>query len=346
MAAALAAGLTPAEAQPPMTKSPPWFPDTFLFDGNVIHAKQPGHLLIAMNPQASTGKFEIRMGASDDDGRTWRITTPVYNDPTIDFFDPWIDRLPDGTLMIVFHGGHRLTVMRSTDDGATWKIDTLIRGEFVEGQWRRLPPAEPGGPERLALLYTSITSGDDRRSTFWIRTTTDGRHWTEPVAIADGGTLWDATRQGVGPVVDGTLAVVSSYRQSPLDSVAIVHTVLDVRTFQPLTPPHVIAKVAPQLKGTGVFPFIVSCPDGDHVFYSNWQPGPVNSLWEMTIKGDSIVKPPVAFYSRSHMMSGFGGVRIWFPWNGSPFLTWGELPNGPHTFVYSTPRPDLADCAH
>jgi hypothetical protein len=345
IAAALAAGLAPVEAQVPMPVSAPWFPDTFLFVGNVIHAKQPGHLLIGINNLAPSGLFEIRMGESDDDGRTWRMTGPVYSDPHVSFFDPWIDRLPDGTLLDVFHGGHALTVMRSTDDGATWQVDTVFRDGGVEGEWRLLPPVDSGGPSRLALIYT-VTRDDDHTSTYWIRTTTDGTRWSDPDSIGDGGAIWDATRVGVGAVVNGTVPLVYSYRPTPFDSVSIVATVLDARTLERRTPPHVVARVAPVFRGIGVFPIVLSCPDGDHVFYSNWQPGPMNALWEMTLRGDSITSPPTPFYQRAHMITGFGGVRFTFPWRGTPLLSWGELPNGPHTRVFSTPRPDLAGCAH
>ena len=328
-----------------MPVSPPWFPDTFLYLGNVLHAKQPGRLLVAVNPFAPSGQFEIRMGESDDDGRTWRMTNLVATDPHVSYFDPQIIRLPDGTMLIVFHGGGALAVMRSTDEGVTWRRDTVFHG--VEGQWRHIPPVDAGGPPRLALFYTvTALTKDTPTSTYWVRTTTDLRHWSDPDSIGDGGAIWDATRSGVGVIVDGVLPIVYSYRPTPFDSVSVITTTLDAHTLKPRTPPRVLAKVAPVLRGTGVFPIFLSCPGDDHVFYSNWEPGPVNSLWEMTLKGDSITSPARAFYQRAHMLTGFGGVRIIFPWYGPPLLRWGELPNGPHTKVFSTPRPDLAGCAH
>ena len=325
--------------------SSPWFPfDTCLYLGNTIRGRQPGHLITALDLRHN-GRFWIQMAESADDGRSWQIAAVAARDDAHDLWDPAVARLSDGSLLLEFHGGGVMTIMRSTDEGAHWTRVTVFLGRFSEGYWQPLPPAEPNGAPRLALLYaqTAIT----QTSMYWVRTTTDGSQWSDAVFVGDAGGIWDGTRASLGPVESdsgGIVHAVYSYRPTPTDSVRIMLATLDAHTLARRSPADTLLTVdLPQpWKGIGVFPVIAACPDGVHVIYDQHAPGApvaVQALWEVTRD-----RQPKAFLIRGPMLTGFG--RPWFVrlWSGVPQLSWPELPDGPHTKVFSLQRPDLANC--
>jgi hypothetical protein len=333
-------GAGSAAAQPPAL-SPPWLPDTFLYLGNIVRGLERDHLLAALELHHD-GRFEIHLAESDDDGHSWRFAGLAARDPSHDLYDPAMVRLPDGALLLEYHGGHVMTILRSTDDGASWSPAITFLGLNTEGFWREIPGRDPGSPPRVALLYT--VTHTDFTSTYWIRATTDGFHWTDAMPVGDAGAIWDGSRAALGPVENdsgGILHAVYSYRQLPTDSVSLMVVSLDAHTLERRSAPVVVGKTVPAWRGIGVFPVLVACPEGDHVIYSDYAVpnGPRVVIMELT-RGH----PPAPFLERGPMYTGFG--RVWFvpSWSGIPELAWPELPYGPHTNVFSTPRPDLAHC--
>ena len=325
--------------------SAPWFAfDTVMYLGSTVRGREPQHLIAALELRHN-GRFWIQLAESADDGHTWHITDNVAaRDATHDFYDPSLARLHDGSLLLEYHGGGAMTILRSTDEGQHWNRATAFLGRFSEGYWQPLPPAGPNQPPRLALLYAQTLS--TQTSQYWIRTTTDGSHWSNAAMVGDGGSIWDGLRAGLGPVESdsgGIMHVAYSYRPSPTDSVRIMLVTVDAHSLARRSPPDTLIKVPLKWKGIGVFPVVVSCPDGVHVIYDNptHPTGAEQALWEVTRNG-----PPKAVVSRGAMYTGFG--RPWFvpSWSGIPALSWPELPNGPHTQVFSYPRPDLAHCAY
>jgi hypothetical protein len=325
--------------------SAPWFPfDTCTFLGNTIRGQQPGHLIAALDLRHN-GRFWIQMAKSEDDGHTWRIAAVAAHDDSHDLWDPSVARLPDGSLILEFHGGGAMTILRSTDEGEHWSRATVFLGRFSEGYWQPLPPAEPNGKPRLGLLFAQTAS--TQTSTYFIRTTTDGFHWSDAVAVGDAGSIWDGTRAGLGPVEPdsgGIIHVAYSYRPAPADSVRLMLVTLDAHTLARRTPPDTLIKLRLNWKGIGSFPIVASCTDGVHVIYDGYEhpTGVQVAIWEITSRDPT----PKLVVARGIMNTGFG--RPWFvpAWSGVPALSWPELPNGPHTTIYSLPRPDLAHCAY
>ena len=335
-------GAGSAAAQP-AALSPPWFPDTFMYLGNIVRGLERDHLLAALELHHD-GRFEIRIAESDDDGHSWRYAALAARDPAHDLYDPAMVRLPDGALLLEYHGGHVMTILRSTDDGSTWRTAFTFLGLNTEGFWREIPGQDPNSPPRVALLYTVTHS--DFTSTYWIRATTDGSRWTDAMPVGDAGAIWDGSRAGLGPVEDdsgGIVHAVYSYRAAPTDSVTLMLVSLDAHTLKRRSAPVALGNAVPVTRGIGVFPVLVACPDGDHVIYSDFAAphGPRTAIWELT-RG----QPPTEFLERPPMYTGFG--RVWFvpSWSGIPQLAWPELPWGPHTSVVSVPRPDLAQCRY
>jgi hypothetical protein len=338
----LLVGAGSAAAQSPAI-SPPWFPDTFMYLGNIVRGHEAGHLLAALELHHD-GRFEIRIARSGDDGHTWQIAALAARDPSHDLYDPSMIRLADGALLLEYHGGGAMTILRSTDDGSTWSPAITFVNREAEGFWREIPGEGPNRPPRVALLYAAMHS--DFTSAYWIRATTDGSRWTDAMPVGNGGHIWDGLRAGLGPVEDdsgGILHAVYSYRATPTDSVSIMLVSLDAHSLARRGPPITLGKAIPPFRGLGVFPVLVACPDGDRVIYSDYAAphGPRVAIWELTAD-----HPPTAFLERPPMYTGFG--RVWFvpSWSGIPQLAWPELPYGPHTSVVSVDRPDLARCRY
>ena len=335
----LLVGAGSAAAQPAAI-SPPWFPDTFMYTGNIVRGLQPGHLLAALELHRE-GRFEIRIGESSDDGRSWRIAGLAARDPSHDLYDPYLVRLADGSLLLDYHRD-TMTVLRSTDDGATWRQTTTFHHHYAEGNWRELPGDAPNSPPRVALMYADMHL--DFTSSYVIRTTTDGYRWSDPIPVGDAGHIWDGLRAALGPVEDdsgGIVHAVYPYRAWPTDSVSIMLVTLDAHTLKQRSPPVVLGKAVPAFRGLGVFPVLVACPDGDRVIYTDYDAprGPRVAVWEL-----SRDHPPTPFLERPPMYTGFGPVDFVPSWSGIPQMAWAELPYGPHTSVVSMPRPDLAKC--
>lgn len=336
VAALLSASIAGAQPNAPQI-SPSWLPDTFVFLGNTVRGRQPGRLLTGLN-LLYKGKFGIAMAVSDDDGRSWHFGGIVDSDLAHDFWDPTLARLPDSSLLLEHHGYGGMTMMRSTDDGATWRRLVVFPGGDVEGYFQPLPG-------RLAMLYgNSVNHVTEYR----LRTTTDGAHWTDPVPISVGGATWDALRGGLGPVVPesgGIMHVVSAYRAVNSDSESIQVLTIDAHTFKPRGAPTVIYRYQHSLKGQTFYPIPAECPDGLHVITSP-RYGNRTTLEEIVVHHDGTASPPRPFVERGPMVTGWG--RAWFvpSWSGVPQISWVELPNGPHSRLYSIPRPDLAHCAY
>jgi hypothetical protein len=145
-----------------------------------------------------------------------------------------------------------------------------------------------------------------------------------------------------------TVHAVYSYRRTPTDTVDVRVVALDAATLRPLGPPVTVARAAPVFPGISVFPFLASCANGLHVFYSTWVSGPPSGLFEVVVDSEALatgrVPPPRALIQRRGMLTGFGRAWLVRTWDGMPRLVYAENVDKTHTRVLGMPMPSLARC--
>jgi hypothetical protein len=316
-----------------------WWTDTFAYNANAVRGRDANHLLMPLQIRRA-GRFEIRMAESLDDGRQWALGALVARQERQDLFDPAIARAPDSSLLVAFEDVDSLTLYRSVDEGRSWTNWHVFHTHgTAEVYWQDLPG-------RLAMIFAKLAP--NQTTTYWVRTTPDAVHWSDPVWVGDGGTIADGFRAGLGPSEGRVVHAVISYRETPTDSVQVRVVSLDAATLHPMAPPLTVARVAPVFKGISVFPVPASCPDGLHVYYSTWVSGPPVGIYEIVIDSLAMTagraQPPRAVIQRRNMLTGFG--RVWFvrTWDNVPRLVYAENLDQTHTRIVSLPVSDISHC--
>jgi len=113
----------------------------------------PGRLLIAW-AQSESPAWSLRLSESDDNGKTWKETRIVNDDPRLPVEAPWI--ISSGQRVAVFWkqvtvGGVVLAVDSSVDGGASWADDRRL----LEKEVASLEYQVVGEKDRLRVFYSS-----------------------------------------------------------------------------------------------------------------------------------------------------------------------------------------------
>lgn len=292
--------------------------------GNAIPALNRDTLLMAYMRQGTSGRYEVAVLRSPDNGASWTPAAVITDDPAHDFYDPMLVRASDATLLAGIHSNGTIYIYQSSDDGRTWMRRGAIApdsGRYNSEVFLRYVDG------RLVALYASYSFASET-SRFELRSSHDHGHtWSRPTIAAEGGRIRDATRAWLSPPDRrGRLLLVYSWRPQP-SGPASVRSVMVSTSLAVLTEPADLAvdSVPPWL---GLFPIALVCDDGWLVGYSAWNPatGMGRQRW---ITGRGSARPgryrALATISDS---AGYGYGRVWLShdWSGNTLATLVEVP--------------------
>jgi len=162
----------------------------FALCNGTIKRLASGRLLLPVNPPASgrpaeTGPYAATVLYSDDDARSWQVSSSRIELPLRGAMEPHVEQAADGrVLMVIRSQTGRVQLSESHDDGLTWGVPTPLDLRAPEScpDLTRLP-----GTDHLLLVWNNsydpkFRSHFGKRSPLSLAVSTDhGRSW-RPIA--------------------------------------------------------------------------------------------------------------------------------------------------------------------
>jgi hypothetical protein len=323
-------------------------PETLVFPGNVVRLERPRRLFQPVQ-YLSGLEFEIRSLQSADDGESWTLGAPIARDSGANYYDPMVLRTSKGQLLLGSHRDGALVFFLSRDQGRTWKQSGRLAApagiSYVEAFLRRLVHAGSGAD--IALAYAAIPRRGDS-SWYELRNSSDdGRTWSQPAIIGQGGAIPDAVRPGLGPVgSDGTLLVAFSRRKPNSDTVEVHLVRMGAQSLDTRYGPVRIVVVPDVAPGVGVLPIIAECEDGPAVLLSTWNRKGVGRLMMysavdlLTARTD----PARQLVVQPGSSGGFGRLWITEGWSAHTHGVFVVVPTPSRSRIDDLSLPELDGC--
>jgi sialidase-1 len=172
-----------------------------------------GHVSLPRSPDWPNGG-RLCLVRSKDEGRTWSQPVVIYDDPD-DNRDPHIALLRDGTLVVTFFSlrptgketpkwhGLGTQMIASKDGGRTWDKTARV---VAPVPWYCSAPVRqlPDGTLLLGLYHFDSTAPDGKYGGV-IRSTDNGKTWSEPIPIGKGQNIPLDAETDVIPLRDAAL---------------------------------------------------------------------------------------------------------------------------------------------